>query len=145
VSPVATAGTECVSIGLLPVGVPFASNKRCSVRDRPRASKFSVAKPRGLITPRWQLAHTVPPFCVSCSTTWRVVMSGESCGGTAFAPGGGGGISSHSTLRRMKTPFMIGRVFAEPDVKKSARVKRPGRAPSANEGGVETPSHAGRP
>src|SRR5688572_16012837 len=93
----------------------------------------------------WQLAQVVPAISVSSSTLSRVVMFGPSSGGLALAPGGGGGIVSHRTFVRRKTPFMIGRVFAEPDDRNSARVSSPDRCPAGIAGGAAVPFHAATP
>src|SRR4051812_42534659 len=90
----------------------------------------------------WQPAQIVPGTSVSAATLSRVVMFGPSSGGLALAPGGGGGMSSHRMFLRMKTPFMIGRVLADPVDRNSARVSSPGRCPAGSDGGVEVPSHA---
>ena len=79
------------------------------------------------------------------STLSRVVMFGPSSGGLALAPGGGGGIVSHRTFVRTKTPFMIGRVFAVPVDRNSARVSRPGRCPAGSAGGAPVPFQAATP
>src|SRR5262245_25566980 len=144
-SPYTTCGTVMVFTGFVPVSVPPASNRRCAVRNRPSASNPSVANPSGLIIGPWQPRQTVPGISVIASTLSRVVMLGPRSGGFAFAPGGGGGIVSQRTLVRRKTPFMIGRVFAEPVDRNSARVSRPGRWPAGSAGGAPVPFQAETP
>src|SRR4051812_45489422 len=93
----------------------------------------------------WQLTQIVPGISVIASTLSRVVMLGPRSGGFALAPGGGGGIVSQRTFVRTKTPFMIGRVFAVPVDRKSARVSSPGRWPAGKAGGAPVPLQAATP
>src|SRR5262245_15481313 len=144
-SPITTCGTVVVLTALVPVSTPAASNSRCDVRKRPSASNPSVANPSGLITDAWQLAQIVPVISVIASTLSRVVIPGPRSGGLAFAPGGGGGIASHRTVWRRNTPFMIGRVFAVPVERNSARVSRPARWPAGSAGGAPVPFQAATP
>jgi hypothetical protein len=142
VSPATICGTDEVSIALAPTTLPAASNSVCSVRVRPRESKFSVAKPSGLMRLAWQPAQPLSGCSVSSSTTSRVVISSLSSGGLAAALLGGGGTGSHSSPLRRNTPFMIGRVLLPPLATSAARVSRPTRAGSSSTGG-SPPAHGG--
>src|SRR6516225_8712392 len=121
-SPVTTAGVLVVSTALLPVTWPVSSKKTCAARSRPRLSKFSEAKPSGLMNAAWQPLHTVPGASVIDSITSRVVWSVDDLMGVLAALGGGGGITSQSNVVRMNTPFMMGRVLAVAVERKAARV-----------------------
>ena len=85
-SPLSTRGTTSVSTLAVPTTSPVAGSKSsCAARTRPSESKFSVAKPSGLMTTLWQPAHA--PCPVSSSTTCRVDRLSLSCGGFAAAFG----------------------------------------------------------